>query len=179
MCLAEAIVGASFGAITVGGHMPAWVPIVMSIAIFAGGAQFAAASVVVAGGGATAAVLAGLLINARLIAFGFTVADLFDGPWWKRVFGAHVMTDESVAFALRQPDPRRRRAAFWTCGITLFATWSLATALGACAGRAILVRRKQLTASCGVHTIGSLSLNEVLSTTGVPVSSPKAWISSQ
>lgn len=137
VCIAEAIVGVSFGAITVAGHMPAWVPIAMSVAIFAGGSQFAAASVLLAGGGATAAALAGLLINARLIAFGFTVADLFDGPWWKRVFGAHVMTDESVAFALRQHDPGGRRAAFWTCGISLYVTWSLATALGAVAGRAI------------------------------------------
>ncbi len=137
VCLAESIVGASFGAITVSGRMPIWVPIVMSVAMFAGSSQFAAVSVMLAGGGSVSAVLAGLLINARLVAFGFTVADLFDGPWWKRVFGAHVMTDESVAFALRQPDSCRRRAAFWTCGIALFTSWSIATALGSLAGREI------------------------------------------
>lgn len=40
-------------------------------------------------------------------------------------------------------------------------------------------RRKQLTASVGVQTMGSFSLNDVFSTTGTPVSSSKARISFQ
>ena len=41
VCLADAIVGASFGAITVSGGLRPWVPITMSVLVFAGGAQFA------------------------------------------------------------------------------------------------------------------------------------------
>jgi hypothetical protein len=41
----------------------------------------------------------------------------------------------------------------------------------------IRVRRKQSSASLGSHTTGSFSLNEVLSTIGTPVSSPKAAMS--
>src|SRR5580693_3002896 len=37
--------------------------------------------------------------------------------WLTRLLGTHVITDESVAFALRQPDPARRRSAFWGCGV--------------------------------------------------------------
>lgn len=134
VCLADAIVGASFGALTVAGGLHAWVPVAMSVLVFAGGAQFAAAGVVLAGGSAAAAVVAGLVLNARLLPYGFAVADAVKGRWWARLLGAQVITDESVAFTLRQRDRRRRRAAFWTCGLALFACWNVAVVLGALAG---------------------------------------------
>ena len=137
VCLADAIVGASFGAITVSGGMSLWVPIVMSLAVFAGGSQFAAVGVVLAGGGPVAAVTAGLVLNARLLPFGFAILDVLDGRWWTRLVGAHVMTDESVAFALGQHERQQRRAAFWTCGIALFVSWNLAVVLGALAAGAV------------------------------------------
>src|SRR5258708_21889752 len=43
----------------------------------------------------------------------------------------------------------------------------------------ICVRAKQSMASCGLHTMGSLSLNDVLSTTGTPVCCSNARISFQ
>src|SRR5438034_1270650 len=113
ICLADAIVGASFGAITASGGLPMWVPITMSV--LAGGAQFAAAGVVLAGGIPAAAVLAGLILNARLLPSGFTVADAVGGRWWTRLMGAQLIIDESVAFTLRQHEPRQRRAIFWAC----------------------------------------------------------------
>ncbi|MFE2721241.1 AzlC family ABC transporter permease [Kitasatospora sp. NPDC059327] len=134
VCVADALVGASFGAISVAGGLPLWLPIAMSLLVFAGGAQFAAVGVVLSGGGVLAAVATGLVLNARLLPFGFTVADVLDGPWWRRLLGAQLMTDESVAFALLQPDRRRRRAAFWLCGLALFAVWNASVVLGAAAG---------------------------------------------
>jgi 4-azaleucine resistance transporter AzlC len=130
VCLADAIVGATFGAITVSGGLPLWVPVSMSVLVFAGGAQFAAAGVMLAGGSAAAAIAAGLVLNSRLVPYGFAVADALGGKWWTRLAGAHVMTDESVAFALRQPDSRRRRVAFWVCGAGLFVVWNLAVLAG-------------------------------------------------
>jgi 4-azaleucine resistance transporter AzlC len=137
VCLADALVGASFGAIAVSGGLPMWVPIVMSLLVFAGGAQFAAVGVVLAGGSPIAAVVAGLVLNARLLAFGFAVADAVDGRWWTRLLGAHLTMDESVAFTLQQRDRQQRRAVFWICGLGLFAAWNLAVVGGALAGEAI------------------------------------------
>jgi 4-azaleucine resistance transporter AzlC len=134
VCLADAIVGASFGAITVSGGLHPWVPITMSVLVFAGGAQFAAAGVVLAGGSPAAAVLAGLVLNARLLPYGFAVADVVEGSWWTRLLGAHVIVDESVAFALREHGRQRRRATFWACGLALFLCWNAAVVLGALAG---------------------------------------------
>src|SRR5215470_5924120 len=116
VCLADAIVGASFGAITVSGGLHPSVPVAMSVFVFAGGAQFAAAGVVLAGGSPAAAVVAGLVLNARLLPYGFAVADVVEGKWWTRLLGAHVIVDESVAFTLREHG-RRRRATFWACGL--------------------------------------------------------------
>jgi len=135
VCLADAIVGATFGAITVSGGLPVWVPVSMSLLIFAGGAQFATAGVMLAGGSAAAAIAAGLVLNSRLVPYGFAVADALGGKWWARLAGAHVMTDESVAFALRQSDHARRRAAFWVCGAGLFVVWNLAVVAGTTAAR--------------------------------------------
>jgi 4-azaleucine resistance transporter AzlC len=136
VCLADAIVGASFGAISVSGGLRPWLPVTMSVLVFAGGAQFAAVGVILAGGSPAAAVAAGLVLNGRLLPYGFAVADVLDGRWWTRLAGAHVMTDESVAFALRRRGAERR-AAFWACGIALFAAWNVAVVLGALAGAAI------------------------------------------
>src|SRR5215467_7414057 len=135
VCLADAIVGVTFGAITVSGGLPWWVPVSMSLLVFAGGAQFATAGVMLAGGNAAAAIAAGLVLNTRLIPYGFAVADILGESRWTRLAGSHVITDESVAFALGQPDRAGRRAVFWACGAGLFAMWNLAVAVGVLAGR--------------------------------------------
>ena len=64
IALAMIAVGASFGAITIAYGLPTWVPFAMSTVVFAGGAQFLAVGLIAAGN-PVAAVLAGLLLNAR------------------------------------------------------------------------------------------------------------------
>lgn len=137
VCCADAIVGASFGAITVTGGLPAWVPISMSLLVFAGGAQFAAVGVVLGGGSPAAGVVTGLILNARLLPYGFAVVGVLGGRWPARLAGAQLVTDESVAFALRPGPLRQRRAAFWACGAALFVSWNLAVLGGTLAGRAV------------------------------------------
>jgi 4-azaleucine resistance transporter AzlC len=127
----------SFGASAVGGGLPWWVPVTLSLLVFAGGSQIAAVGVVLGGGSPVAAVAAGALLNTRQFPYGLAVADVLDGPWWYRLLGAHVITDESTAFAMQQTDPERRREAFWTCGTMLFFAWNLAVALGALLGTAV------------------------------------------
>lgn len=134
VCLADGIVAVSFGATAVAGGLAWWVPVAMSLLVFAGGAQFAAVGVVLAGGSPVAAVAAGALLNIRLLPYGLAVADVTTGRWWTRLTGAQVTTDESVAFALRQADPAARRRAFWTCGIALFIVWNASVVLGVLAG---------------------------------------------
>ncbi|MFG2939769.1 AzlC family ABC transporter permease [Streptomyces sp. NPDC048282] len=135
--LAGGIVGVSFGAVSVAGGLPVWVPVLMSLVVYAGSAQFSAVGVLLAGGGPLAAAATGLLLNTRTAAFGLAVADLLGPGRATRLLGAHLVTDETVAFALAQPDPARRRAAFWISGLGLFAAWNTGVAAGALAGSAL------------------------------------------
>src|ERR1700731_2550215 len=79
VCLADGLVGLSFGATAVAGGLPWWVPVAMSLLVFAGGSQIAAVGVVLAGGSPFAAVAAGAVLNTRLLPYGFAVADVV-GP---------------------------------------------------------------------------------------------------
>lgn len=137
VCLADAVVGASFGAIAVAGGLPVWVPVVMSLLVFAGSAQFSSVGVVLAGGGPVAAVATGLLLNTRHLPFGFAVADVLGPSRLTRAIGTHLMVDEAVAFTLVQTEPEARRRAFWMSGLGLFGAWNVAVLIGALAGQAI------------------------------------------
>ncbi|MFJ5776528.1 AzlC family ABC transporter permease [Streptomyces sp. NPDC093094] len=137
VCLAGGIVGVSFGAIAVAGGLPVWVPVVMSLVVYAGSAQFSAVGVLLAGGGPVAAAATGLLLNTRTAAFGLAVAPYIGRSRLARLAGAHLVTDETVAFALAQRDPERRRAAFWVSGVALFAVWNAGVLAGALAGSAL------------------------------------------
>ena len=134
VCLAVGVVGASYGAITVSEGLPVWTPSYMSVVVVAGASQFLFTGVVAAGGSPVAAVLAGLLVNARHLPFGFALADSVRG---RPLLGSYLMIDECVAFALAQRDPRRRRVAFFACGIALVICWNIGSVLGALAGTAI------------------------------------------
>ncbi|MGW1291022.1 AzlC family ABC transporter permease, partial [Streptomyces sp. NPDC002586] len=131
--LASGIVGISFGAVSVAGGLPVWVPVVMSLVVYAGSAQFSAVGVLIAGGGPVAAAATGLLLNTRTAAFSLAVAEILGPGRAARFLGAHLVTDETVAFALTQPDPVRRRRAFWISGLGLFAAWNVCVAGGAMA----------------------------------------------
>jgi 4-azaleucine resistance transporter AzlC len=133
VCLADTVVGLSFGAIAVGAGLPLWLPMLISVVVFAGAAQFLFVAVVAAGGNPITAVLTGLLVNTRLIPMGFAVADVLGrGP--KRLLASHLLMDENVAFTVAQKDPRRRRATFWTCGLGLFVCWNIGVVIGAFGG---------------------------------------------
>ncbi|MFD6665323.1 AzlC family ABC transporter permease [Micromonospora chalcea] len=128
-------VGASFGAVAVAAGLPAWAALAMSAIVYAGGAQFMAVGLVVAGS-PLAAVLAGLLLNARHLPFGLALGGALGSRRWQRLLGSHLMTDEATAFALARPAGPGRRRAFWLAGVLLFLAWNAGTALGVLAGGA-------------------------------------------
>lgn len=136
ICLAVAMIGVSYGATAVTSGLPVWLPMLLSIAVVAGGSEFVFIGIVTAGGSLIAAVLAGLLVNARHLPYGLSVPDVV-GSGWRRLIGTQIMNDESVALALAQPDRDRRRAAYWLCGLGVLAAWPLGAALGAVLGSVV------------------------------------------
>ncbi len=127
------MIGISYGATAVTAGLPAWLPILLSTAVVAGGSEFVFIGIITGGGSLVAAVLAGLLVNARHLPYGLAVPDVV-GTGWRRLLGTHVMNDESVAMAMSQPDRDRRRAAYWLCGLAVVAAWPLGAAIGAALG---------------------------------------------
>jgi len=55
VCLADGVVGLSYGAISVGAGLDLWVPVLLSIVVFAGASQFLFVGIVAAGGSPIAA----------------------------------------------------------------------------------------------------------------------------
>ncbi|MGV8873228.1 MAG: AzlC family ABC transporter permease [Rhodococcus sp. (in: high G+C Gram-positive bacteria)] len=138
VCLADALVGASFGAIAVSAGLPLWLPVVMSLVVFAGASQFVFVGILAAGGNPVAAVASALLANTRLVPLGFSIGGVFEGVSpLRRLLGTHLITDEAVAFTVAEQDAHSRRTAFWLCGIGLFVTWNIGVLIGTLGGGAI------------------------------------------
>jgi 4-azaleucine resistance transporter AzlC len=100
LAAAGLLLGISFGVIAkpvMGGVAP----IVMSAIVFAGSAQFAAVSVLSDGGGAAAAIVAGILLNARFIPMGVAIAPSLRTRPIIRVLVGQTLVDASWALANR------------------------------------------------------------------------------
>jgi 4-azaleucine resistance transporter AzlC len=108
-------------------------PIVMSTVVFAGSAQFAALAVLAAGGGAGAAIVAGILLNARYGPMGIALAPSLEGGALRRAAFGQAMIDASWAMANRGGG--RFDPAFMV-GATLpsYPCWVGGTAIGVFAG---------------------------------------------
>lgn len=134
---AVTVVGMSFGALAGAAGVPPLLAIAMSLLVFAGGAQFLAVAVVAAGGAPIAAVVAGLLLNARHLPFGLALGDVAGQGLAVRLLGAHLMIDEGVAFARARGSGARARRAYRLCGVLLFVGWNAGTVAGLVAGAAM------------------------------------------
>jgi 4-azaleucine resistance transporter AzlC len=133
--LAAGAVAASFG-IVAEPVMGAVAAVVMSATVFAGAAQFAALTVLAAGGGAIAAVVAGIMLNARYGPMGIALAPSLRGGTLRRAAAGQAMVDQSWAMANRGGG--RFDPAFMI-GATLpaYPLWVGGTALGVLAGDVI------------------------------------------
>ena len=76
-------------------------PIVMSVVVFSGSAQFGSLAVLTAGGSTAAAIAAGVLLNARYLAMGLALAPSLRGRALSRAAFAMPTVDASWAAASR------------------------------------------------------------------------------
>ena len=135
--IAVALFGVSFGVLSAtSGGIGALPAIVMSATTFAGSAQFAAVSVVAGGGQPLAAIAAALLLNARYLPIGVSVAPFLAGGPLRRFLHAQLVVDESWAIASRGEgrfDPHRLIGA----GVVLWLAWVVGTTIGVLGGDAL------------------------------------------
>jgi 4-azaleucine resistance transporter AzlC len=108
-------------------------PIVMSICVFSGAAQFAALSVLVAGGGAVAAIAAGMLMNARWLPMGFAVGPSLPGGAFARALQGQAIVDASFVISSRR-DGTFDRGLLIGATLPQGASWVTGTVIGVLAG---------------------------------------------
>ena len=133
--LALLLLSASFGVLARPVMGPV-APIVMSIVVFAGSAQFAALAVLTAGGGATAAIAAGILLNLRFIPMGIAIAPSLTQGKLGRALRGQAIVDASWAMASRGPG---RYDIDYLLGATAaqYPAWVAGTVLGVLGGSLI------------------------------------------
>ena len=115
---------AGFGAVAV---------VVFSLTTFAGSAQFAAVSIVRDGGTAVAAIVAALLLNARYLPIGLSLAPYLPGGPLTRAAQGQVAVDESWAVSHQgggRYDPRLLVGA----GVAIYLAWVGCSIVGVAAG---------------------------------------------
>jgi 4-azaleucine resistance transporter AzlC len=122
-------------------YMGVIAPIVMSIIVFSGAAQFGSLAVLVAGGGVGAAIAAGVLLNARYMAMGVALAPSLQGGPLSRAAFAMATVDASWAAASTGDggfDPWYMAGA----SAPQYAGWVLGTVVGVLIGPAFGDPRK-------------------------------------
>ena len=137
LAIAVGLFGVSFGVLAASaGGMGVLAAVVMSATTFAGSAQFAAASVLAGGGQPLAAIGAALLLNARYLPIGISVARFLPGGRLRRFVQAQLIVDESWAIAARGEgrfDPHRLAGA----GMVIWLAWTGGTIVGVLGGGAL------------------------------------------
>lgn len=136
VCLADGLVGISYGSLAHSYGFPLWVPLALSLLVLAGASEFIFIGMVAGGGSPLAAAAAGILVNARHLPFGIAVRDLV-GRGQRSWLGCHLMNDESVVFGLAQSSSSQRKAAYWLCGLGIALCWPLGVVLGTSLGQLI------------------------------------------
>jgi 4-azaleucine resistance transporter AzlC len=129
------LLGASFGVLAKPVMGPV-APIVMSVLVFSGGAQFAALSVLGSGGTTAAAIAAGLLMNARWVPMGFAIGPSLRGGLRSRALQAQAIVDASFAIAGRG-DGTFDRTVLVGATIPQASAWIAGTVLGVLGGGAL------------------------------------------
>ena len=131
--IAFAAFGVTFGVTAVAAGMPPWLATLTSLVVFAGASQFAFVAVTAATDPFSGA-LSGILLNLRLIAFGYALAPrLTPARLRVRLLDGYLMTDESAAIAFDGDLPGTRRRLH-VAGWNVWAFWVGSSALGAYGG---------------------------------------------
>jgi 4-azaleucine resistance transporter AzlC len=130
--LATLAVGISFGVLAQP-VIGAAAAIAMSLIVYAGSAQFAAVSTLAAGGTAGAAVLAGLLMNARFLPMGIALAPSLPGRALRRAAQGQAVVDASWALSSRGDGTFDRWLLFGSTA-PQYVTWTSGTVIGVLVG---------------------------------------------
>jgi predicted branched-subunit amino acid permease len=111
-------------------------PVVMSVIVFSGAAQFATLAVLSAGGGAITAIAAATMIASRFLAIGVALGPSMRGGRVRRALEGQAVVDASLILA-RTDEGRYGVRRLLGSTLPQFVGWTLGTLGGVLAGDAI------------------------------------------
>ncbi|SIQ26636.1 AzlC family ABC transporter permease [Bosea sp. TND4EK4] len=143
--VAAAPIGLLFGAVAASKGLSPLEVFLMSAMVFAGGAQFAAIELWANPAPIAALVFSTLLINARHVLMGASLAPKLQGfGRWQKLLGLYYMADENWALAEKRARTHRLTPAYWFAMVIPFVLgWLINSTLGAAIG-AVLGDPKRL-----------------------------------
>jgi predicted branched-subunit amino acid permease len=136
LVIPTALIGASFGVAASTSGWGTVAPVVMSVIVFSGAAQFATLAVLSAGGSVVTAIAAATLVASRFLAIGVALGPFMRGGPVRRALEGQAVVDASLILA-RTPDGRYGVKRLLGATLPQFTGWSLGTLAGVLAGDAI------------------------------------------
>lgn len=139
LCAFVFVLAATFGVAARQAGLSVSLASLMSAAVFAGGAQFAALTLLGPPPSMVPLLLGTLAINARHLLLSAALAPwLLQLPRWQRLLGVTVLSDANWAHAMRAYAAGERDAGVLVgAGLTMWVTWVIGTATGAVASIAV------------------------------------------
>lgn len=129
LAVATFVLGLTFGALTQALGWGTLAPILCSVLVFSGSAQFAMATALAGGSGVALAVGAAALINARFLPMGLSVAGALRGGPLRRAVEGQAVVDGSWVAAHRGGGRYDRELLIGATALQ-FPAWVLGTAVG-------------------------------------------------
>jgi 4-azaleucine resistance transporter AzlC len=129
LAVATLLDGFTFGLVARAAGLAATTVVGLSAFAFSGSAQFAAVGAIGAGGGVIAAVVPALMLNARALPMGLSIAPALRGGRARRVLEAQLVVDESWAASQVAPGRFDRRLLL-VVGASQWFAWVGGTIVG-------------------------------------------------
>lgn len=127
----------SFGILMVANNFPAWVPIAMSLFIYAGSMQFATVSLLLSPFAPLEAFLLSLMINARHLFYGITLLEKYSHLKRGKLYTIFGLTDEtfSVIVSIDPPSHISRQFTYFFVTLLGHFYWVAGTVIGVIIGQ--------------------------------------------
>ena len=126
------VLGISYGALFTASGFPFWMPMLTSLAIFAGSMEFVLINLLLGGFDLLQAFLMTLMINARHLFYGISMLEKYKGMGLKKLYLIFGLTDESFSVNCVTEPPEGVDRGWFAFFVTLLdhCYWFLGATLG-------------------------------------------------
>lgn len=113
------VLGISYGVLITSRGFPFWMPMLTSLAIYAGSMEFVLVNILLGAFDLLQAFLMTIMINARHLFYGISMLDQYKGLGWKRLFLIYGLTDETFSIVCGIEPPKNVDRKWFM----MFVTW--------------------------------------------------------